>query len=224
MIVLGQGDDVSVSSDFQTATARHLDTGTGELGHKMTLIVENGHVELISVRVAHQNVALVGNVDSVGKWGQTDIADGAQKMTIAIQDHHLVTLKVTDVVFTLESLDIRRFGHEFRAVVIAIQIPPLGDEKDGRGDAVDHDDLTVFRGDDSGHDVDEADLDETNELAELGEDLHAGSLAAAVANDQVVGVRQHGDLARVKQLAHAFAGLAERAVKVALKIENLNKN
>ena len=100
MVVLGQSDNVTLGSDLEAAATGHFDVRTFELrgrwnqgllattghGHGGSGVVVDGHVELVSVRVANQDVASVGDVNTVGKAGHVIAADFAQKLSVFIDN------------------------------------------------------------------------------------------------------------------------------------------
>ena len=82
MIILGQSDDVTLGGDFEAAAAADFDVGTLELGEERAVALEYGHVEPIAVRVAHEHVTRVRDVDPVRKVGHVFTPDAPQKLTL----------------------------------------------------------------------------------------------------------------------------------------------
>ena len=75
MIILGQGDDVTLGGDLEPAAPADFDVRAFELGEQGAVALEDGHVEAVAVRVADQDVPRVRNVDPVGKIGDVLAAD-----------------------------------------------------------------------------------------------------------------------------------------------------
>ena len=92
MVVFGQGDDVPVGGDLEAAAPRDLDVRTVELGDVLPEAVVDGHVELVAVGVADEDVALVGDVDAVGEAGNLLVPNAANKTTLFIDDNNAVAL------------------------------------------------------------------------------------------------------------------------------------
>lgn len=90
MIILGEGNHISLGRDLESATARDFDAGTLELADVVALVVEHGDVELIAVRVSDQDVSRVGDVDPVRKTGDSLVTDPTAKLTILANDNDTV--------------------------------------------------------------------------------------------------------------------------------------
>ena len=82
MIILGQGDDVTLGGDLQAAATADLDIWTFEFGEQRAVALEDGDVEPIAVRIADQNVAGVRNVDPVREVGDILAANAPQKLPL----------------------------------------------------------------------------------------------------------------------------------------------
>ena len=75
-------------------------------------LAEYGYVELVSVRVPDEDVALVRDVDAVGEGRDGLAADAAKELAFLTHHHDAVALEVADVELATEHGDVRRLGHE----------------------------------------------------------------------------------------------------------------
>ena len=225
MVVFGQSHDVPLRGDLESAAAGDLDVRALELWDERPLAVEHGHVELVAVRVPNEHVALVADVDAVGKAGDGLGADPAQEVTVLGEDDDRVALEVADVVLGPVDGDVGGLRHVVRAFDVVFELPELGHDEDGGGHGVYGDDEALAVDGQAGDDVDVADLDEAHEVAGGGEDLHARALAAAVADDVVAAEarREDRNLARIPQAALFFASQSETAAEAAIFVEYLGE-
>lgn len=105
--------------------------------------------------------------------------------------------------------NIRRLSHIITAIEPTQQIARLRYDKDSWADAVYRYYLPLGTDRETRNNIDVADCNFLEEVAVLGEDLHAGTLVAPVA-DYIFARRSHnGHLARVPQLALIFSWYAE---------------
>ena len=91
MVVLGEGDDIALGGDFEAAAARHLHTRALELTHVGALVVKDGDVELVAVRVPDQDVPVVRDVDAVGEASDLLVPDATTEHAVFANHHHAVT-------------------------------------------------------------------------------------------------------------------------------------
>lgn len=116
---------------------------------------------------------------------------------------------------------VRRLPHVIAAIEPSEQVAALPDYENGRANTVNGDDLTVIGHGQPRHDVDVTDGDLLQEVAVLGEYLHAGALVAPVAHNVLAGGPHHGHFARVPQLALVLARYAELELESARLLKHL---
>ncbi len=232
MVVFGQSNDPTARSDFESAATRHFNFGRGKLRQQRHVRPENGHVELISMRVADEDIAGVRNFDAVRVRRHRLVANRLEDVAAIVDHDHAVSLKVADVVIAVPLGDVGRLLHESRAIDIVEFVLEIGtvdavrlgrrDKEDGRLDAVHDYDASVGRNGETGDDVHKRDIDAAKEMpGGPREDLHSGPDGSAIANDERLRVLVEDDLSREVQLAVVFALFADSAKEASRDVEHL---
>ena len=98
MIVFCQGHDVPLGGYLEAAAPGHLDLRALELGHEIAPAIVDGHVKLIAVRVADQDVSFVRDVDAVGERRHGLGSNLPDVPALLVKNDHAVSLIETIVI------------------------------------------------------------------------------------------------------------------------------
>ena len=92
MVVLGQRDQVALRRDLQTAASTDLDVRALKLTNERTVALKDTDVKAVAVRVAHEDVSSIADVDSVGKVGDVFSSHSTQVLPFVVENHYTVSL------------------------------------------------------------------------------------------------------------------------------------
>jgi hypothetical protein len=92
MVVLSQGDDMTLRSHVETAAAADLDVGTLEFPDQRSIRLEDSHMETVSMTVTDEHITSIADVNAVGIIGDVLTANATQKLAIFIEDYNTVAL------------------------------------------------------------------------------------------------------------------------------------
>lgn len=101
------------------------------------------------------------------------------------------------------------------------QVTILRDDEDGWGNAVNSNNVSSIRYGQTCNNVDVSNGDLLDVVAVLGEDLHAGTLIATVANDELAVGSHDGDLTREPELTFLLAWYAEVELEASILLKDL---
>ncbi len=94
MVVLGQGNNVSLWGDLQSTAAAHLHIRTLKLSDQRPFTLEHSDMESVSMAVTNEHITSITDVNAVGEVGDVLTANTAQELTVLSKYHHAVTLKI----------------------------------------------------------------------------------------------------------------------------------
>lgn len=224
VVVLGHGDDVTLRGDLEATATGDLDVRTDEVRQKLSAAIKDGNVELVPVRVADQDVAVVRHVNAVREEGDVLSRDPAHRLTTKVDNYNCVSLEVANVKVVIVDDNVRGFGHGVCDVQVfdgnsVVRI----DDENGRTNRIHNDDFSVRCRGKSGNNVHKLDFDLLDEPSVIVKNLHPGPIPSTVANDEESVVTEDSDLARIPKVADLFPRIAEMSNEVSLFVEYLDQ-